>query len=185
MNTLIQAKNFTPANRFTGIDLIVIHSMEFPEKPRAARQVAEWFADKGAPKYPAPKASAHYCIDNLEVIQCVLEKDIAWHAPGANHNGIGLEHAGYARQTEAEWKDDYSVAMLMLSAKLAAEISIRYAIQPVWLSPDDLKAKKRGFTSHANVTLAFQKSGHMDPGPNFPVQWYLDMVKSYQRTLCK
>jgi hypothetical protein len=33
-------------------------------------------------------------------------------------------------------------------------------------------------TSHANVSAAFKRSSHWDPGPNFPVTVYLRVVKA-------
>jgi N-acetyl-anhydromuramyl-L-alanine amidase AmpD len=178
----IQATNFNKALR-TEIDLIVIHTMEAPEKPGTANQVAEWFANRGAPKYPAPKASAHFCIDDKEIIQCVWEHDVAWHAPGANHNGIGIELTGYAKQTEEEWKDNYSTSMLENAAKLCAVLSLRYNIPLMILKADQLIAKKRGFTTHAEVSLAFKKSNHTDPGPNFPWRHFLNLVNGYRECI--
>ena len=153
---------------------MVIHTMEAPEKPTMAENVARWFAGK-----TAPQASAHYCVDSGLVVQCVLEKDVAWHAPGANSNGIGIEHSGYARQTAEEWADDYSECMLALSAKLTAEICTRYSIPVVRLTVDDLRSKARGLCGHVDVTNAFNGGrGHTDPGPHFPWEHYLELVSA-------
>src|SRR5262249_47184903 len=137
----VQARNYTKANR-TAVDVIVIHTMESPEKPDTAENVANWFA--GA---TAPQASAHYCIDANSIVQCVRDQDIAWHAPGANSNGLGFEHAGKAAQTRGDWADDYSTKELALSAKLASEKCKQYGIPVVWLSIGDLVSGKRGITS--------------------------------------
>lgn len=166
----VQAKNYRNASR-TSIDVIVVHDMEAPEKGDTAERISNFFATTTKP------ASAHYNIDNNSIVQCVKDEDIAYHAPGANHNGIGLEHAGYASQTAADWHDAYSDAMLRISAKLSAELVRKYNIPVVWLSPADLQAGKRGFTSHNNVSKAFGKSSHWDPGPGFPVDTYLRYVK--------
>ncbi len=174
----VQARNYTKANR-TAIDLIVIHDMEYPKRMTAAEDIAAWFA---GPK--APQASAHFCVDADSVVQCVLEQDVAWHAPGANNNGIGIEHAGYARQTAAEWGDAYSLAMLTLSARLTATLCLRYQIPAVRLTATDLKAKQRGICGHADVTAAFGKpGGHWDPGPGFPWSDYLSQVLADIREL--
>src|SRR4051794_37904817 len=109
----IQAKNYTPT-KSRSIDLLVIHDMEAPETGDTAENVAHYFANQ--PK-GSSGSSAHYCIDNNSVVQCVRDHDVAWHAPGANHDGLGFEHAGYARQTAQEWNDAYSKSMLLLSAK--------------------------------------------------------------------
>ena len=75
------------------IDLIVIHTMEMDEKGDTAERCAQWFRNPGA------RVSAHYCVDADSIVQCVRDQDVAWHAPGANHDGIGIEHAGRAKQT--------------------------------------------------------------------------------------
>jgi N-acetyl-anhydromuramyl-L-alanine amidase AmpD len=159
----IQARNYTrvtsPARN---IDLVVIHTAEYPELPESAEWVANYFAKPGA-----PKASAHYMVDASEVIQGVWDKDVAWAAPGANHNGIQIEHAGYAKQTKKDWSDDYSKRMLARSAKLTARLCRKHNIPVRWVSPSQLRAGRRGLTSHANVSAAFKRSSHWDPGPNY------------------
>jgi N-acetyl-anhydromuramyl-L-alanine amidase AmpD len=168
----IEARHYTRTSG-RAIDLIVIHTMEAPEKPGSAEGVARWFAGP-----TAPEASAHYCIDSNSIVQCVRDSDVAWHAPGANHDSIGFEHAGFARQTARDWTDEYSDAMLRLSARLAAEKCREYRIPVVWLSAGDLRAGRRGITGHHDVSVAFRRSNHWDPSPAFPVEPYLAMVRA-------
>jgi hypothetical protein len=159
------------------VTLIVVHTMENPEKPKEAMNVALWFA--GLTAYVPPVASAHYCVDDQETWQCVRETDVAWHAPGANSCGIGIEHAGYAAQTAKDWTDAYSLAVLEQSAQLSADIARRWNILPVRLTPADLRAGKRnGFCGHVDVTDGLNGGkGHQDPGLFFPWTTYLERVK--------
>lgn len=177
LGPFIQAKNYTRSTRPNApypIDLIIFHTMEAPEKPKTAFNVASWFAGPSA-----PQASAHFCCDDSQVIQCVLECDIAWAAPGANNNGIHIEHAGYASQTPDQWADDYSKATLANSAKLAAQLCKRFNIPIIKLSVDDLKAEKRGFAGHVDVTNAFCNGrGHQDPGVSMPWGDYIAQVQA-------
>jgi N-acetyl-anhydromuramyl-L-alanine amidase AmpD len=169
----IQARHYTdtgPAGRL--IDLLVVHTMESPEKPSAAEDVAKWFAGRSA-----PQASAHYCIDNNSIVRCVDDADVAWHAPGVNHNGIGLEHAGRAAQALKDWGDAYSVAELVLSARLSAALCRAYRIPVVYLRAPDLVAGRRGITSHREASAAFRLSDHTDPGLYFPIDFYLSTIK--------
>jgi hypothetical protein len=165
-----QARNFR-RGRVGRVDLLVIHSMEAAEKPGTAEAVAAWFAGPSA-----PMASAHYCIDQDSIVQCVRDEDTAWHAPGANHNGIGLEHAGYAKQTPAEWADAASSAMLDRSVALAAELCRRHDIPAEFVDAAGLRQGRRGITTHAEVSKAFRRSTHYDPGPGFPLEEYVARV---------
>jgi N-acetyl-anhydromuramyl-L-alanine amidase AmpD len=154
------------------IDLIVIHTMEMDEKGTSAENCAQWFRN------PMAKVSAHYCVDNDTVVQCVRDEDVAWHAPGANHDGIGIEHSGRAKQTGRDWADAYSTAMLDRSAALVADLCRRHSIPVAWLYAADLLAGKRGITTHKAVSDAFKRSSHWDPGTGFPVERYLALVRA-------
>lgn len=173
--TFVQARNFTKGPRRGPIELLVIHTMESPEKPDTAEAVADWFAGK-----TAPQASPHYCIDNNSIVQCVKDTDIAWAAPGANHNGLQLEHAGRALQGTAGWNDAYSRAVLARSADLAYDLCVKYDITVQHLTVAGLLAGQRGLIGHIDATMAFPGPGrtHTDPGPSFPWIQYLALIRS-------
>lgn len=170
----IPAKGYTkiwPSSR--AINAIVIHTMEAPEKPTTAENVAAWFAGPNA-----PRASAHYCVGQAGIVQCVREEDIAWHAPGLNQNGLGIEHEGYAKQTKEEWADAASKATLMRSAALVASLARKWHIPVKRLTQDQVRRKEPGICGHIDVTNAMHDGkGHWDPGPAFPWDDYLDMVQ--------
>lgn len=170
---LIQAKNCGPARPGQRIDLVVIHTVEAPEHVGTARAVALWFAGPDA-----PQASAHYVLDAAETISCVPENVVAWAAPGANRNGIHVEHSGYAAQTAAQWDDDYSRAVLLRSAALVADICVRHEIPAVRLTVEQLKfGGARGICGHVDITNALGAGkGHTDPGPRFPWDSYMAQV---------
>ncbi len=162
----------------TEVKHVVLHCMQNQEKPAAAVDCAKWLAGLN-PNFPPPLTSAHYFFDAEASAQGVLEENIAWHAPGVNRSGIGLEHAGWSKQTRAEWLDEYGVAMLKRSANKAAKIAIKWAIPLNVLGPTELRAGLPGFLTHATATKAFpEKShGHMDPGAFFPLDWYMTEVQ--------
>ena len=170
--TFVQARWYTRTDG-RQIDLIVLHSMEAPEKGDTAEAVAAYFA-RGT-----VKASAHYCIDANSIVQSVFDRDIAWAAPGANRDGLQMEHAGYARQTPEEWADPYSETMLRRSAALVARKCRRYNVPARIVYPAGLLVGRRGITTHAFVSQAFHRSDHTDPGPNFPLRHYLELVRGY------
>jgi hypothetical protein len=185
---LVLAAHYTWANR-TIVHWIVLHSMENPEKPNMAMGCARWIAGRSG---VAPLVSFHWGFDAGASVQCVPEEHVAWHACKANRYGVGYEHAGYARQSRAEWLDDYSEAELWLSARVAATVTC-----PRWNIPSQnvvgaaglkraysefidrglpVPDELRGFTTHAEVTKGLGGT-HTDPGVSFPMDEYLDMVK--------
>ena len=172
----IPARNYTMMGldkpRF--IDLIVIHTMEIVNKPDSAERVAAYFAGPNA-----PRASAHYNVDADSIVQSVRDRDVAWHAPGGNSRGIGIEHSGYAKQTPNEWKSAYNQAMLTRSAQLVARLCREYNIPIERRTPDELKSKMRGICGHVDITNAFSKGvGHWDPGPSWLWNEYIALIEA-------
>ena len=168
------AKNYTKGPRKNKIRLIVIHSMESQEKPKTAKHVAQWFSGE-----TAPKASAHYCVDNKEAVRVVDDQDIAWAAPGANSDGLHIEIAGSARQTRKQWLDEYSLGCLEQAAKVAAVWCVKYQIPVRRLSINQtVDGKSKGFIGHVDATRAFPylKGDHTDPGKFFPWDVFLQKV---------
>jgi hypothetical protein len=167
----VPAKYWQWANR-TSVDNIVMHSAEIGEFWSAAESVASYF-HIGPPK----PASAHLVVDVDSIVRCVPDEHIAFHAP-PNARSIGIEQAGYAKQTRDEWLDDYGQKMLQLVARLIAFEARKWSIPLVWLTPDDLIAGARGLCTHADMTAAFHESDHTDPGPNYPKDVVLAWAKA-------
>lgn len=165
----IQAKYYHKG-RYDKVDLIVIHTMEAPEKGETAENIANYFA-----KTIDRPASAHYCIDNNSAVQCVYDSWTAFHCKGANANGIGLEHAGYARQTQEDWQDQYSQDMLKISAQISAYLCNKFNIPVQKAEWKDGKVIKRGFCGHAEVP---NHGSHWDPGKSFPWEQYFKLVQA-------
>lgn len=177
---MVQALNYTRANRKAdSIKWVVLHSQEGAETATKAETVALWFAGKN-PRFAAPKSSAHYAVDCNSIVQMVHERDVAWAAPGANRHGIHLEHAGKARQTTAQWRDAFSEPMLMLSAILTARTCTTYKLPIRFVTGTELDAGMKGITTHNAVTRSnlSKRGSHTDPGPNFPMDWYLGLVSN-------
>lgn len=152
------------------INRIVMHDAEYPEKMTGAEDIAAYFA-RGT-----KKASAHYAVDVDSIVQCVHDYDTAFHAP-PNQYSIGIELMGYAKQVFEEWLDNYGIKMLRdQAAPLVRGLCLKHSVPMRWLNVDDLKAGRRGITSHWNVSLAFGQSTHTDPGGGFPVTQFMDWV---------
>lgn len=174
MVLFVESPNVTPTEG-RAIDVVVIHTIEIAERADSAESAARWFAQAAA------SVSAHYAVDADSVVQCVREQDIAWHARGGNRSSIGIELAGRAAQRAREWDDPYSRAVLRRAAALTAEICGRYAIPARRIGAPGLVKGLRGITGHADVSRAFRQSDHWDPGPAFPWQRFVALVRSGAR----
>lgn len=145
--------------------------MEALETPKRARACAEYFQHATRP------GSAHVCVDDKEIIQCVYDNDEAAGAVGANQYGLHIEQPGFAAQTVAEWGDEYSKAAMDNAANVAAQYCLKYDIPVRKIGPTDLKAGTKGICGHADVSHAFPGTGHTDPGASFP--WF-DFIERVQ-----
>lgn len=168
--TFIQAKNYKKRFSARDIDLVILHDEEAVESDKTALNVARWFAGASA-----PMASSHYTVDRTEIVQVVSEADDAWHAPPVNDRSIGIEMSGFAKQSEADWLADG--AMLDNAAALVADVCARNNVPPVFLDAAALLRGERGISTHAEVDAAWKKSSHFDPGPFFPMDHFLEMVR--------
>jgi N-acetyl-anhydromuramyl-L-alanine amidase AmpD len=173
---IIKARWFKDiVNQKREVRVIVIHSMEAPEKGTTAENVARLFQSLPSNR----KASAHLCIDNNSIVQCVLDNDVAFAAPGANHNGIQLELAGFARQTRAEWLDEYGKTLLENAANAVSQYCLKYNIPRKHLTNDQLRNGDEGIIGHVQASEVFKKSDHTDPGKGFPWDYFIERVEHY------
>ena len=174
----VQSKyvNRTNANRL--VTLIVLHCTENAELEGMARMNANLFAsDK------SPHASVHYFVDDKDVYQCASEDDVACatgdQSPGSvDAKAISIEIVGRANQSASQWADDYSRNALYRAMGLVADICQRRNIGAVYVDEAELHAGcAQGITTHAQVSLAFHKSTHTDPGPSFPLAAFVNGVQ--------
>jgi len=177
---VIKARFFTDVIEKRQPRVIVIHSMEAPEKGDTAENVARFFQNPGKNENGKDRqVSAHLCIDNNSIVQCVFDNDIAFAAPGANRDGIQLELAGFARQTKDEWLDPFSILVLENAANATAQYCLKYNIPVKHLTNAELKSGQKGIVGHVQVSEVFKKSNHTDPGKGFPWDHFIERVKHH------
>lgn len=151
------------------VSRIVIHGTVSPTVKGGARAVARYFQS------PKTGGSAHYVVDPGEIVQCVKEGTVAYHAP-PNTGSIGIELCDPQKGSAARWGDSGHEAMLKLAARLTREIAARHGIPLKRLSVADLKAGRKGICGHVDVSNAFRKTDHSDPGTGFPWAHFMDLV---------
>lgn len=171
---MVATSTMISPNRRSGrrgsIVFIGIHTMEAPEGPSTAENVASYLCR------PAVQASAHWCVDNNSRVRGVYDGDEAWTMPPVNPNSLNIELAGYASQGSSQWHDSYSMALLDNAAVCAAEWCRKYAIPLRHNSDAQIRAYTKGFVGHVDVNRVFRSSDHTDPGVSFPWADFLKMV---------
>ncbi|MDN5639795.1 MAG: N-acetylmuramoyl-L-alanine amidase [Actinomycetia bacterium] len=160
----------TPTNG-RAVNLVALHTLEYPERSGAARWAAQYFQ--------TVQASANYITDAEEIVGNVWEKDMPWTTPGVNERSISIEQAGYAGQSATEWADAYSRAMLENSARLTADICLRNGITPRRLTDAQLAAGVDGIIDHVQASRVYRQSDHWDCGDNFPWAYFMSRVAHY------
>jgi hypothetical protein len=154
--------------------------MEAPEGPLTAENCARFFAG------PTATGSTQVVVDENSAIRCVLDSEKAAGAKGSpyraktvNDWAVQIEHAGYARQSRAEWLDQSSMATMWQGARVFAGWSDLYVIPPYRLADDQIRAGMHGLCGHGDVSRALAvPHGHTDPGSGFPWDVYLEMIRS-------
>ena len=122
--------------------------------------------------------SAHFFVDDREVIQSLDTADIAGHAGSwqGNTYSIAVEITGHVHWSRDRWLK--SVAWGKLARVLAA-VSRHHNIPPVRVTVEQMKANPqvRGAYDHNQMRLAWGGTDHTDPGPNFPWDHLLNVWK--------
>jgi N-acetyl-anhydromuramyl-L-alanine amidase AmpD len=156
------------------VRLLVLHSAECAESATAAEALAGW-----ATSANRPKASWHFAVDSNSITQSVELDNIAWHAGQVNGYSIGIEQAGKASQSDGQWSDEYSMAMLENTARLLAVLVGLYDLPLDYVETGLATAK--GVTTHAAITREFRvRGGHTDPGPHYPMERVLARATALQ-----
>lgn len=168
--------NTSGGRRSSDIRFVVMHVTESPN-PGAAG-VASYFAANDT-------ASAQLVVDDKECWRCVPDLKVCWGAAsnghGANERGLHIEQCGYTYWSRWRWL--LHLRTIKRAAWHAAKWCRDYGIPVVWLSPSDLKAGKRGITSHNNISVAWDPGGHSDPGPGWPRDKFMYWVRRYRENM--
>jgi hypothetical protein len=166
--------------RAADIDLVVIHTAEAADLSGAdntAEGVANFFAREST------QASTQLAVDRDSCVRMLPDLVIPWGASGANSDGLHVEICGRAGWDRARWLSEEIQPMLDRAAAKAAKWCWQYRIPRRWLTVAQLKAGKRGLTTHADVNDAFKRGSHWDPGPGFPRDWFLERVRHWYRQI--
>ncbi len=161
------------------IRYIVIHYTAGSERSTSAEDGAAYDQRR------TDGTSTHYFVDSNSVVQCVLTKNRANAArTKGNRLGIQYELCGTV-QTRAQWLDDASLPTLRNAAKQVARdckeygIPVRRTVAETRRAWTEFPDGPKGIVGHVDCTEAYPEDGgdHTDPGPEFPWDIFLNMVR--------
>jgi len=127
--------------------------------------------------------SAHIGTDDDTAQLYLPDAIIAYGAVGANEKGVHVEISGFAQWSTDEWMSHES--NLERAAYWVRQWCVKYKIPMVYLTAPDLKAGKRGITTHHQVEVAWPSYGHYDPGPGFPIAHFIDLVNAQEEDVAE
>lgn len=147
--------------------LIVIHDAEAPSD--AAKGVAAYGSRTDR------EVSWHFVVDDNVAIRQLPDDVIAWTAPGTNRDGLQIELCGYAHYSRLDWYRHQDT--LKRGAWVCARWARLHGIPARWLTDKELRdGVTEGFSTHAQASRVFG-GDHHDPGKNFPLSYFLSLVR--------
>lgn len=147
---------------------IVIHTTESADGTLDA--IANYFRTSSV------QVSSHYVVEATprrghvwtDVVRCVDESQSAWTARSANRTTVNYELIGRASRTREEWLGKYRVQLETVAA-LVAEDVLQYGVP--------IKHGYPGILGHGDLAAYGFPNDHTDPGPGFPWDEFLKMVR--------
>lgn len=156
---------------------IVVHGTVSPTVPGGARGTAGYFKSQ-----VTRPSSAHYVVDPGEVVQCVYDSIVAYHAP-PNEGSIGIELCDMVGDRNnrplpmSRWDDPAHTAMLARAAHLVAELCLAYDVPVRRVTRVGLRLGRKGICGHYDVSKAWGQTSHWDPG-EFPWRRFIGLVQA-------
>jgi hypothetical protein len=169
--------------RPASIRYVVMHSTEGPTAEAAARYFEQ----------PSSGGSSNLVLDDNTCFRVLGDHVIPWGAPPLNTLGFHVEQAGYASWSREEWlRHSRTVQRAAYKAALRCKW---YRIPPVLLDVENLRKDfgdapvagvpahpgplRGGIVTHATVSDAYHESDHTDPGPGWPADTFVELVRGY------
>lgn len=152
--------------------LLVVHTSEGSEGNASAENLCSYMALPGDRIDPTDGsrfgASYHYVTDTDRVLPATPDNVVAYAAAGANNDGLHVCIPGKAGQTRDQWLDGISRAYIGQCAAVMVDLALAYAIPLRSLPVVDIVRGVAGYCGHVDISNAYHRSDHTDPGPSFP-----------------
>lgn len=145
----------------------VLHDAETPLANGYALSIARMFSTTGTEK------SAHFMIGPDAGYQLRDTGLLAWHCGNGNRRSIGVEQAGYAAFSRAQWLTELGMAQINRLAALMRDIKRVHGIGLYFMSDSQLRQAYAGqivggWATHDQCRRVLGGTTHTDPMPNYP-----------------
>ncbi len=159
------------------VSAVAVHSTESADQPGTTADlvaIRNWFDN------PASQASSHIGIDGAGNTEVWVHSDRkAWTILDLNSVTCNIEFIARAAQSASEWEEE----QIKQGARWAAYWCLKYDIPAqrgiVRNLAGNAVITKKGIITHKQLTDAGFGS-HTDPGPNFPMSRFLELVRYYK-----
>lgn len=153
------------------IDWIVVHDTE----GETALSAARWFVQPLAIGDGGPGSTQ--VVVGEDGCYRTLPDDVVPYGAGfhANARGLHVELSGHSTYSRDQWMS--RATTLRRAAAWLASWSRDYGVPLRYVDAKGLLAGERGVTTHREVSRAWPSdTNHQDPGPNFPMDYLLDLA---------
>lgn len=144
----------------------VLHDAETPLSNGYAASIARMFSTTTTQK------SAHFMVDPAATFQLLDTGLTAWHCGNGNRRSIGVEQAGYAAFSRAQWMTADGIAQMNRVAALMQDIKRAHGIGLYWMTDQQLlnayNGAPGGWATHDQCRRVLKGTTHTDPQPNYP-----------------
>lgn len=153
------------------IQAIFIHTTESP-LGTPCENVANY-------QLSARNGSYHYLADQAgRLLRENTDDWIAWGTGNrGNDVGLHLSFVNYAKCSRTEWLSN--LKMLDAGAWQVARWCKAYGIPARAITPTDLRNGVKGISTHDGARRAWGVTDHTDPGPGFPMDIFVNLVKKH------
>lgn len=162
-------------HRNTPPTLIVVHTNEpGPHEPSgAAVGLAKYLEQPHPPDYPA----YHALTDDVQIVVTAHDDERVNGAGGTAEYALHVCIYGTAAQTAEQWDDAFSRAAVQHAAAVVTTWCARHGI-PIRKLNGRESQNGHGICGHGDVSSWSSGSGgHSDPGPHFPWDRFITLVK--------
>lgn len=161
------------------IQAVFIHTTENPPTSRAI-DIGNWQAG-GRATGNTGLGSYHFLADRSTLVFCNTDDWIA-HGTGNRGNTVGLHLSFVARaaMSRAEWlAEESNHGTLSRGAWKVADWCKKHNIPIQFVNGVDLRAGRKGISTHNEARIAWGGTTHTDPGPGFPMDVFVDLVRKH------